>query len=417
MASDNILRELYQALGEDKWRRTNPFSGDIAIADGVLLNPFSSSAQCAEQLSNWLQKNQPCIFGQATAAIGRLHFCFLTEEDILTKSDSNIKDVIHSRVLEWKRRSLQPIQDFSTPAHGFVLAAIAPRISRAAPDAHLRDFAMKVRELWGPPASEERSGKVTWETLYLQNPADRRYFKFTFSVDFFASAGDGRWWSDHRCPGGILFTANSVGHLRSYREWYEGHGDQTEWTLKNAMNTIRKAADTRYGKATWLRPLLNGQPVVQRFPCPFSTPDPRLEGKDWTRYGGYLHTDHSIRSEFFHEEPEKLSEVSEREYLEDFTYLYDKQAKDYIRFVQGAPVSEEEVYDELGNPESWITVVGREPRAALSGPFRSPEGRVGVAGRRAKAAIPASERRKIGKHLSEGRKWRLSPKQRRLLLE
>jgi hypothetical protein len=137
---------------------------------------------------------------------------------------------------------------------------------------------------------------------------------------------------------------------------------QDDWVLQTAMLTIALAADTPYGKATWLKSLdANGQPVVRGLKCPFTDTHrikPELQGKDWTRYGGYLHTDHSIRGEFFHENPEPVPQLTHAEYLQDFAYLYDAGATDNVRFVEGVRVSEQEVNEVIGSPDSWQTVVG-----------------------------------------------------------
>jgi hypothetical protein len=202
---------------------------------------------------------------------------------------------------------------------------------------------------------------VSWESLFLVNPNGDSYSKFTFSVDFFAAQGDGRWWQDHRVPGGIAFTANSVGHMRRYREWYDKKGDQKEWLLQTAMRTIEMAAETPFDKATWLIPLQDGKPIVKRIGCPFANPDKlssKLQGMDWTRYGGHLHTDHSIRSEFFREGPEKSEDLKTRQWLQDFAYLYDPLSDDYEKFSSGQIVNEDEVIDAIGDPEEFTQIVG-----------------------------------------------------------
>ena len=84
-----------------------------------------------------------------------------------------------------------------------------------------------------------------------------------------------------------------------------------------------------------------------------------LQGMDWTRYAGFLHTDHSIRTEFFVPDAAPSDEVTKREYIQDFTYLYDHAAKDHVKFVKGQNVSEEEVVQELGRPEDWPQVTGK----------------------------------------------------------
>jgi hypothetical protein len=251
-----------------------------------------------------------------------------------------------------------------------MLVLASDRLALARPDRQLRRLAECVRGLWGCPPAASPQGTVHVETLYLENPADRTAVRFTFSVDFFAAQGDGRWWHDHRVPGGIAFTANSVGHMRRYREWYENKANQAEWVLKTAMGTIDLAAATPYGRATWLRDLSNGRPFVDRLACPFADPSavkPALRDKDWTRYGGHLHTDHSVRSEFFDERPDKSPQVGRKEYLQDFAYLYDRGAADHVRFVAGQNVSREEVVSEIGDPETFVDIVGPRARSAPAG--------------------------------------------------
>jgi hypothetical protein len=411
MTQTNELLKLYRELRPDRWRRDHPFSEDISVTNGVLFDTYATPAQCEIQLLNWLQRNQPCVFGRIAAVKGFLHFCIIRDADILTRTDQEIANLIKGSLREWKRRSLKPADEFSTAAHGFVLIVASQHVALAAPDKHLFTFSCKLRELWGCSSTNTDWGIVHWETLYMQDPRSERYVKFTFSVDFFAARGDGRWWQDHRSPGGVLFTANSVGHMMRYREWYQDMKDQREWCLQSAMLTIEGAAETPYGKATWLKPLQkNGKPIVEDLACPFSSPErikKELADKDWTRYAGYLHTDLSIRDEFFfHEDPEPKADTISKEYLQDFAYLYDVRQQDNLRFVEGVPVSKEEVEDAIG-PVSTFTQIGRRPDAfRKSSPlaFRdAPDPRL-----RSPDPEVRSHARQIQALLDEGRKWRLS---------
>lgn len=79
----------------------------------------------------------------------------------------------------------------------------------------------------------------------------------------------------------------------------------------------------------------------------------KLEGKDWTRYEGLLHTDHAIREEFFADRDQPLT--APNPYIMDFTYLYDRDQEDYVNFTAGVRTSEEKVYAETGRPETWTT--------------------------------------------------------------
>ena len=352
------LKTLYNRLSEDTWRRDHPFSEDIAVVNELLFHPFATNGQREEQLRNWLQTFQQCFFGRIAAAMGLLHFCILTHDDFMNRTDRQIQKMIRDELLQWTRRSVNPLAYQSSPAHGFVLIAASQRLANAAPNNDLKEFACKLRDLWGCSSSEEQSGLMHWETLYLQHPVNLEYLKFTFSVDFFYAQGDGRWWHDHRCPGGIFFTANSVGHMRKYREWFRNQQHQQDWTLQTAMLTISAAAETPYGKATRLLEMgPQGRPYVKDIACPFSRPEsvkPQLKNKDWTRYGGYLHADHSIRSEFFHNNPEPLPDITNKKFRQDLTYLYN-------------PKSKERIVTELLNqnangsfrPGSWRTYYGK----------------------------------------------------------
>jgi hypothetical protein len=358
------LRDLYSKLAEDKWRTQTPFSADIQKVHEVVFHPFRSDAQREEAYLLWLQRNQPCMFGRIVASKQRIHFCFLDEEDF-TKSDQEIGEHIQRDRIAWKQRSLRPFPELSNPAHAFLLVALTPRIAFAAPDVALRQFSEELLKVWGLQQSDEPSGRMTWESLYLQHPKDLTYVRFQFSIGFFMAQGDGRWWHDHRIPGGLAFTANSTGHMRRFREWYEGLPGQEEWVLNTTMLTIDAAADTPYGKATWLRPLINGKPLVSGLQCPFSDISKlkaELQGKDWTRYGGHLHTDHAVRDEFFWSEPEKVADITKTEYLLDFTYLFDPRQQDFGRFIQGQYVSQNEVFDDIGNPEDYNKIVGKRPK-------------------------------------------------------
>jgi len=406
MSASPSLTNLYRRLKEDPWRkkRTIGFSKDMKLVNEVLFHPFATDSNRQTAVATWLQRQQPCLFGGIAAAKDWMHYCFLKEDDFYL-SDEKIAERIQEELLAWKRRSVRPRNEFSQPAHGFLLMAISRRIALAAPDENLKAFAEKIRDLWGCSGSIEASGTTHWETLFLENPADGSFAQFTFSVDFFASQGDRRWWHDHRVPGGIAFTANSVGHMRRYREWYLALNQQEEWVLKTAMETIEKAAETPYGRATWLKPLAKGgRPIVDRLACPFAEPTKlkeQLQNKDWTRYGGYLHTDHSIRSEFFHEDPKPAGEITSREYLQDFAYLYDTASNDYVRFILGSPIAAEELTKLIGTPESWVKIRGS--RLSASRAKRS--------GAKTKPAAALQGENEVKLLLQKCSRWSLTPEE------
>jgi hypothetical protein len=369
----------------------------------------------------WMQRFQTCIFGRVAAARKHLHVAILTDNDIQTRSDDEIATMISTELLAWRRRSLRPTPDFSSPGHGFILAVISQRIADAAPDSNLTAFANKLRELWGCRPSTEAVGEIFWENLYLQHPTEQRFWKFTFSVDFFGAQGDGRWWHDHRAPGGLLFTANSVGHMRKYRELYEGKsGNQNEWVIQSAMKTIFDAAETTWGRATWLKPLdSNGFPVVRGTPCPFAQPvgvRGEMSAWDWTRYGGFLHSDHSIRPEFFSSNPAPSDDITREEFLQDFTYLYDKKLRDHATFM-GVEVTSDEVFAVLKPIEEW-TAISRSRQVTTPRSATKAKGAVStlrptprhLTKSTISGAVPSTaDRARLTRLLARSAKWQLSP--------
>ncbi|HEU4732399.1 MAG TPA: hypothetical protein VFT22_31105 [Kofleriaceae bacterium] len=360
------IKKALEGLTEDPWRKGNSFSHDMEVVHKILFHPYSSDRACAEALANWLQRaetppGQPCLFGRIAAARNSknpdkgqdaIHYCFLYHDD-LRESDQDIHERIKDAVLTWKRRALDPAR--SKTAHGFMLCAISERIVWAAPDSNLLALGKELEKLWGCPIEDG----LTKETLYLRNPDDGTYVRFTFTVDFFAAQGDKRWWHDHRIPGGIAFTANSIGHMFRHRQWYRRmKPDQIEWIVRTAMQTIDEAADVGFGVASRLIALSSSGPVAGA-QCPFKdlgALPKELQGKDWSRYSGWHHSDHCIRSDFFGpgaDVPDSLREKPA--WYQDFGYLYDANNSEHARFVTGEPCTQREVDEKLGRREEWPT--------------------------------------------------------------
>ena len=291
-----------------------------------------------------LHKNQPCVFGRIAAQMNRMDIFFLSEPD-LCRADEDLQELLRLERLLWKQRCLRN----ERPEHGFLLIAASPRLALASPNRDLYTFSKILREIYGADIEPDlRGNDIAWEELYLEQPG-ARCVRFRFSLDFFAAQGDRRWWHDHRIPGGIGYTANSVGHMSRVREWYEKKGSQTEWVIKVAMETVDEAADTSWGRAISLRELKNGHPYSGS-KCPFQSLDklkPRLQGRDWSAYRGNLSTDHSLREELFEEDPDPPRDLPE--WNMDLTYLYDATKEGISKFM-GQEISCEDVLIKIGEP-------------------------------------------------------------------
>jgi hypothetical protein len=354
------ITDLFANLNGDAWRVAHAFGDDILHANALLHNSAATEDEMAECLDLWCQHRQPCQFGRVAAKQRGIHFCFLREMAVSTWSDEEIAEKISEEKQLWKQRGAF---DPERAAHSFVIVVASPRVALAAPDQHLRAFSDRLLELAGWEADRRgvrRKNTITSDFLYLRNPAEGRFYGFRFNADFFACAADGRWWHDHRFPGGIAFTANSTGHMVRFREWYQGRDQNESWALRQAMLTINNAAATKStasgdpeeGRVTWLRPLdLDGKPLVADIQCPLASVPGALEGKDWTRYEGLLHTDHAVREEFFLDRD--VAPTASKPYLMDFTYLYDDKQDDFEIFTRGKPFTDEEIYAEIGHPENW----------------------------------------------------------------
>jgi hypothetical protein len=338
-------------LREDTWRKDHPFSEDVVIAQQVLLHPYSYDDEKQEALGLWLQKHQPCVFGRVAAKQNKIYYCFLTEAD-LHGTDSEIRNKIQRAKRQWKQWSL----DGSTARHSFMLAVTSVRVALAAPDENLKTLAVHLRGLFTTEFGEDlEANDLGFQSVFLRNPSENVFYKFSVIMDFFAAAGDGRWWCDHRVPGGLAFTFNSLGHMVRTKEWYGGEPNPTEWALKLAMATIANADEhPKYGRATWLQNLDQGRPLKAQHGCPFSGKSPlpaALQNKDWTTYAGLHHSDHSVREEFFSEKEHPLN--MNQPFLIDFSYIYAREKQEDSDLMDGILVSAEEVYADIGNPDEW----------------------------------------------------------------
>lgn len=343
------IRKLLRRLEDDPWRREHPFSADINTACDVLLNPYARDDERRIAICGWLAKFQPCVFGQVAAKSNRL-FISIVDEKLLDQGDKAVKEKLQSDRRTWKQWSLG-----EKGKHGFLLVVLSPKLHYAAPNQALRGFAEHVRSLFAADSKPDPVGNdMVYEWLYLKNPRTGQFHKFRVILDFFASAGDARWWHDHRFPGGIAFTFNSLGHMTRTREWYENNTKPVDWAAQLAMHTIGNAfPHAMHGKATWLLDL-NANKPVKSVKCPFANPEAvadKIKGKDWTTYQGYHHTDHSVRAEFF--DGRENSDRSRGPYLMDFSYIGGGDAGENMELMNGIVVDENELFEELGPVEDW----------------------------------------------------------------
>lgn len=330
------IAKLMQNLVPDAWRDKKGFSQDIEFFNRQILDESKSDEEISISLREWLEEYQPCLFGRLAAGkLDLLSFCIVREHD-LGGSDTHIRDKIQRFRLLWKREAVQGLRS------GFIILAVSPRIVHAEPNDALKELAKRLCFLYLREEIEE--DKIHTERLTLalpptaENPDEDPCYEWRVGVNVFAAAGDRRWWHDHRIPGGIAFSMNSVGHMTrngALRRLADPNAkapivplkgklgiDSLSAALKFAMLTISGAQDAPGGKATSLRKLDTKTYEALRPKCPFaSAVPPKLHLMDYRAYDGWYHTDVTVPSDYFYPDVERPGGVKRKDL--DFTYLFD----------------------------------------------------------------------------------------------
>jgi hypothetical protein len=329
------VSDLIAQLEPDPWRIANPFSPELAECHQALFDAARSREYKIGALSGWLAQHQPCLFGQMEAKQKRLEFCVLTEND-LERSDQEIRARIQRERTAWKRTAL------AGKSHGFLIVAVSERIATARPNQLLHNLAKGIcAHYLGVYESDE----IHLDDVILEiKDQDRtEWRKWKVGVNYFSAQGDGRWWQDHRIPGGLAFSMNSVGHMArtlAERQLTKnaaaaicpaeiGREKLVYWALPKAMRTIGPPADGST-RGTWLA--RRGTFSEDREPPTFEQRQQYfgdLAQFSENRYLGLYHTDETIPSLYFDERVQRREDLSVREDL-FFTYLHSLTDEDYL---------------------------------------------------------------------------------------
>jgi hypothetical protein len=341
-----VVSDLVDALEPDPWRDSNPFSTDIEECHRVLFDPQRTIEAKAKALDHWLANFQPCLFGQMEAKQGRIAYCVLTENHFERGDDAIRAEIERCRRI-WKELAA------NGQRHAFVIVAVAERIARARQTATLLRLAIRLCELYlGCTETDQIHLDDLMLEIDLGDKTERRSWRV--GVNFFSSQGDGRWWRDHRFPGGMAFSMNSVGHMARTRaeEAIRRNPDLLQqvpdvprerlvhWALPKAMKTIGPpyAGSTR---GTWL---------VERGTFPEDKEPPDFDEREKyfgelanfseNRYRGLYHTDQTIPTVCFNEGLWRREDIPERDDLV-FTYLHQRTEQDYLSMGLGELPHEE----------------------------------------------------------------------------
>ena len=331
------IRELFKSVRPDPWRESNGFSPDVEKIHRTLFDTDDLPNNLGDILAEWLRTSQPCFFGRIAVVKDLLSYCILTECD-LHRSDEEIREIIQSARLRWHK------EGYAGRKSGFIIWVVSKRLALAEPDAELQSLATRLCSLY--LLDDITPDRVFLDELFLEaDVAARTTWKWDAGVNYFGAAGDGRWWHDHRIPGGIAFSVNSVGHMvkacqmaAAVAAYEEALGldpsDRVDVKLPDldaavvlAMKTIDNAARACSGKAVRLTP----RPDTDQPPS-LSLP-PKFQGMSTDEYIGYYHTDHTVPSVYFRPDIARPAEVTP--FVLDFTYLHHSSADNPAHITMG----------------------------------------------------------------------------------
>lgn len=338
----DFVRRYLSQLRPDEWRTQRGFSEEVDEANRLLFDPRLTRTEGEAVVGGWLQKWQPCLFGRIAAKLGSLTYCLLSEAD-LNEPDESIQAKIQAARVSWTREA------FEGRKSGFIVLAVSPAIASAIPGPEVQDLARRLCFLY--LQTEIELDRIHLEDVFLEKPGARRTtWRWHAGVNYFCTQADRRWWNDHRIPGGLAFSVNSVGHLvksgmiakamaqldeltgAGTEQYPETRIDSLDKALELAMRTIAMASDTVSGKATELLPLPADRSQLPVSECPVKL-SRLVADRNFCQYSGYYHTDVTLPPEYFLPDVERPGTA--RRHLLDFTYLFHKSVENPAHALMG----------------------------------------------------------------------------------
>lgn len=339
-----MLLDINYRGANDRFRKTHPFSEDIESAQAILFNPRYNKWKKLDAYRRWLMGGQPCLFGKAAARNKNVFICLLEEQEILCmkNGDDDLRDTIQDHRQVWKRYALDG------PFSSFLVVLLSKRLVNKEPDDKLKEICRRLLELYMEvsPINDDTILPQR-EYVFLRTPEKEtgsKVLRFATLPNVFCAQADGRWWHDHRTPGGIMITSNALGHFEYSRNAEGMMGDKEKLhALDNAMRTItnaygndKKRKGLAHCPATHLAPLGEGEATPIRESSDIHKYSP-------SHYEGFFHTDHLIPSVFFSKDrdPKELK-------------LYDNLSFQYIYDPVGDPDDHGELM--VGTETAWYDV-------------------------------------------------------------
>jgi hypothetical protein len=365
--SELLLQSLLRGP-KDALRSRRGFSPYVEAVHAILFNPKYDRQAKIRAYRGWLEKNQPCVFGKTAATNKNVYICLLEEHEILrmAQGDADLMDTLQDHRQVWKRLALEGLSS------SFVILLTSRRLSTREPNDTLKEICRRLLELYMQIQVPDDTYHTEREYVFLRRP-DNTVLKFSTLPNIFCAQGDGRWWHDHRTPGGIMITSNALGHF-VYSRTKKPQLDQTACAsaLEQAMRTIANACKRpsdgtmkyTHCPATMLLPRQPSDPTPLR---------PTSEFNDYSpdHYGGYFHTDHLIPSVFFQKDrdPKILKRYDDL----SLRYIFDPSAdpEGHAELMAGTPAKWYDVRRNMDRIPSFadpeqISVLDRQLRGRLA---------------------------------------------------
>jgi hypothetical protein len=335
----------------DRLRSRIGFSADLQAANAILFNPRYSRQAKITAYRNWLETNQPCVFGRVAAKNKNVFICLLDHIEILRmqNGDHDLEDTIQDHRQVWKRLALEGMTS------SFVILLVGPALVTREPNESLKAICRRLLELYLQVSIPDDTFHTQREYVFLRG-SQSTLLKFSTLPNIFCAQGDGRWWHDHRTPGGIMITSNALGHFmyaRSKKATLDG--GECVWALENAMRTIGNAIrNPSAGKtklvhcpATFLVPRQTDDPNPLKSTSAYASFSP-------DHYEGYFHTDHLIPSVFFQtaRDPQTLKKYADL----SLRYIFDpsSDSKGHSELMAGTPATWYEIKRDLDRLPDFV---------------------------------------------------------------
>jgi hypothetical protein len=134
-----------------------------------------------------------------------IFMCIIEEHEVLRmrRGDDDLRDTIQDYRQVWKRYALEGL------ASSFLILLISPSLSAVQPDDRLKEVCRRLMMLYMElPQLADDSYHIQSEYVFLRGIGQdkSKILKFSTLPNVFCAQGDGRWWHDHRTPGGIMIT-------------------------------------------------------------------------------------------------------------------------------------------------------------------------------------------------------------------